>query len=120
MAQTKDQRDDIIAFTFCGIRHVVESGRDALRQICLMMLARDKEKFESLTWAIGYGEKCWFWRDTKKMNSPFHFPGTDIFLDLNLKTADITKIAEDVVQVFGFTAGDLKFEIRHSERSTSQ
>ena len=109
MRQTKEVREDIVAFTFCGETYEVQSGRDALKRICTFMRIKDAAKFQMLPEVIQYRDKKWFACNPDGMFGPHRFEGTTVWLDTNLKTADIKKIAYDVTSFFGYRRSDLTF-----------
>lgn len=119
MAQVKEQREDIISYTFQGEERFVESGREALIMICARMQAENEALFKRLPAEIRYRDKRWFSLSREGMHSPHEFLGSGIYLDTNLKTKDIKKIAYDVIAIFGFKRSDLSFLSHHSTKGGS-
>lgn len=109
---TKREREDIISYTFLGEHRVVDSGRAALRELCDTLALRHAEKVDTLPAVIVYRDKRWFASSPDGMHFPYRVLGTNIWLDVNLKTRDIKKIATDVVRHFGYGVETLRVETR--------
>jgi hypothetical protein len=102
MAQVKEHHEDILSYTFLGDEVFVDSGREALIMISDTMRRENEAVFTRLPAEICYRDKRWFARSQEGMHSPHRFLGSDIYVDLNLKTKDIKKIAYDIIALFGF------------------
>jgi hypothetical protein len=85
MAQIKEQREDIVAFTLRGEIERVASGREALKMICNEMRNENPSKFEELPNLTQYRDKKWFARGDEGMHAPHRFLNTTVWADLNLK-----------------------------------
>ncbi|HLL88235.1 MAG TPA: hypothetical protein VK324_02935 [Tepidisphaeraceae bacterium] len=118
MAQVKEQREDIKAFTLNGVRHEVSSGRDALVTLCELLAGNDPKLFEQWVPAlVTYGkDKRWFSSSREGMHAPRQIKGTTLWVDANQNTRTIKKICEDVAKVFGIARSQLSFETRKTSR----
>ncbi len=99
----------ISSFLFKGTRYEARSWKDMLIQVCNIMLATHKERFEQVLNLIGR-KRPYFTRNPNELMSPERINGTDIYVEVNLSANSIVKLSIDILSLFGYTKDDLSIE----------
>jgi len=101
----------ISSFTFKGRRYEVNSWKDMLVQICNIMLATHRDRFDQVLNLKGH-KRPYFTRKPNELRSPEKIPGTDIYVEVNLSANSIVRLSIDIFSLFGYTKDDLSIETR--------
>ena len=101
----------ISSFTFKGRRYEVNSWKDMLVQICNIMLATHRDRFDQVLNLKGR-KRPYFTRNPNELRSPEKIPGTDIYVEVNQSSNSIVRFSIDILSLFGYTKADLSIEMR--------
>ena len=101
----------ISLFLFKGTRYEVRSWKDMLIQVCNIMLATHRNRFEQVLSLRGR-KRPYFTRNPNELRAPEKINGTDIYVEVNLSANSIVKLSIDILSLFGYTKEDLSIEIR--------
>jgi hypothetical protein len=101
----------ISSFVFKGTRYEARSWRDMLIQVCNIMLATHRDRFEQVLNLRG-SKKPYFTRNPNELRIPEKIDGTDIYAEVNLSAASIVKRSIDILSLFGYTKNDIAIEAR--------
>ncbi|HAV42553.1 TPA: restriction endonuclease subunit R [bacterium] len=99
----------ISAFTFKETRYVVKTWKELLIQICDIIAATHRDRFEQVLNLIGR-KRPYFSRNQNELRAPERIEGTDIYVEINLSANSIVKLSRDVLSLFGYTKEDLSIE----------
>jgi hypothetical protein len=100
----------ISLFLFKGTRYEVRSWKDMLIQVCNIMLATHRNRFEQVLNLRGR-KRPYFTRNSNELRAPEKINGTDIYVEVNLSANSIVKLSIDILSLFGYTKEDLSIEI---------
>ena len=101
----------ISSFVFKGTRYEVKSWKDMLIQICNIMLATHRDRFEQVLSLVGR-KRPYFTRNPNELRIPEMLNGTDIYIETNFGANSIVKLSKDILSLFGYTKNDLSIEAR--------
>jgi len=101
----------ISSFVFKGTKYEVRSWKDMLIQVCNIMLASHRDRFEQVLNLRGR-KNPYFARNPDELPAPEKINGTDIYVEVNLSANSIVKHSIDILSVFGYTKNDLSIEAR--------
>ena len=103
--------ESISSFTFKGTKYEVKTWKDMLIQICNIMLATHRDRFEQVLNLVGR-KRPYFTKTPNELRIPERINGTDIYIEVNLGANSIVKLSRDVLSLFGYTKDDLSIEVR--------
>ncbi len=109
----------ISSFVFKGKKYEVNSWRDMLIQICNIMLASHRDRFEQVLNLVGR-KRPYFTRNKKELRFPKIINGTDIYVETNLSANSILKLSIDILSLFGYTRDDLSIEVQQNGATYSR
>lgn len=101
----------ISAFTFKGKKYEIRKWKNLLIQICAIMAAIHRDKFEQVLNLVGR-RRPFFTKSQNELRAPERIEGTDIYVETNLNANSIVKLLIDVISLFGYTKEDLLIEIK--------
>lgn len=101
----------ISSFTFKKTKYEVKTWKDLLIQICNIMLATHRDRFEQVLNLVGR-KRPYFTRNPNELTIPERINGTDIYVEVNLSANSIVKHSRDVLSLFGYTKDDFLIEVR--------
>jgi hypothetical protein len=101
----------ISAFTFKGTRYEVRTWKHLLIQICNIMVATHRDRFEQVLNLVGR-KRPYFTKSQNELRTPERIDGTHIYVEINLSANSIVKLSRDVLSLFGYTKEDLLIEAR--------
>ena len=96
----------ISSFVFKRTRYEVKSWKDMLIQICNIMLATHRDRFEQVLNLVGR-KRPYFTRNQNELRAPERIDGTDIYVEVHLSSDSIVKLSIDILALFGYTRDDL-------------
>jgi predicted type IV restriction endonuclease len=103
--------ESISSFAFKGTKYEVKTWKDMLIQICNIMLATHRDRFEQVLNLTGR-KRPYFTKTLNELRIPERINGTDIYIEVNLGANSIVKLSRDVLSLFGYTKDDLSIEVR--------
>lgn len=104
---------EIKYYLFEGQRTEVKFWKDMLPNICSIMAARHRDKFEDI-FTIRGDKNIYFSRNKEELRSPEPIEGTDIYVETSLSKGMLFKIAEKVVALFDYPEGTISGEKENS------
>ncbi len=99
----------MLYFVFKEQRYEVRFWKDMFIQICNIMALNHKERFEDIFQLSGR-KNPYFSRDPADLRSPALIEGTDIYAEVSFGAKYLTKLAKNVISLFGYSEDDLKAE----------
>ncbi len=110
-AEETYKNKSISSLTFKGRRYEVNSWKDMLVQICNIMLATHRDRFEQVLNLRGR-KKPYFTKNPNELTRPEKISGTDIYVEVNMSANTIVRFSIDILSLFGYMKDDLSIEAR--------
>lgn len=101
----------ISTFTFKGTKYKVRTWRDMLIQVCNIMVATHRDRFEQVLNLVGR-KRPYLTKNPNELRAPERISGTEIYVEVNLSANSIVKLSRDIVSLFGYTNDDLLIDVR--------
>lgn len=101
----------ISSFVFKKTRYEVKSWKGMLIQMCNIMLATHRDRFEQVLSLRGY-KRPYFTKNSSELRSPEKLNGTDIYVETHFNADNIVNLSRDILSLFGYTKDDLSVEAR--------
>ncbi len=101
----------ISSLTFKRTKYEVRSWRSMLTQVCNIMLATHRDRFEQVLNLRGR-KRPYFTRNPNELRAPEKINETDIYVEINLSANSIVKLSIDILSLFGYTKDDFSIETR--------
>ena len=95
-----------IFFTFDGADYEARFWKDMFHQICNIIAASHKDKFEEVLKLSGRKNPL-FSRNSADLRSPELIEGTDIFVEVGFGAKYLTNLSNKVISYFGYGEGSL-------------
>lgn len=101
----------ISSFSFKEERYEVRSWKDMLIQVCNIMLATHRDRFEYVLNLKGR-KRPYFTKNSNELRAPININETDIYIETNLSANSIVKLSIEIISLFGYTKEDISIEKR--------
>jgi hypothetical protein len=102
----------ISSFVFKKTRYDVKSWKDMLVQICNIMLATHRDRFEQVLSLGGYKRRYFARNPSELTPSSERINGTDIYVETHFSATDMVKHSRTILSLFGYAKDDLSIEVR--------
>lgn len=108
--QDNDEKSKIF-FTFDGADYEVRFWKDMFHQICNIIAASHKDKFDEVLKLSGRKNPL-FSRNSADLRSPELIEGTDIFVEVGFGAKYLTNLSNKVIFYFGYGEGSLVIKVK--------
>ncbi|MBW1921819.1 MAG: restriction endonuclease subunit R [Deltaproteobacteria bacterium] len=90
----------INSFTFLGKKYEVKSWKAMLLKLCNIIFPRHKEDLD-IVLTLADGDREFFSKNPYEFLTGENIPGTDLYVDLNLKAMEVVDLSNKILSVFG-------------------
>jgi hypothetical protein len=101
----------ITSFSLKGKTHEVKSWKAMLLKLCDVIFPKHKDDLD-IVLTLSEGDKEFFSKNPYEFLTGERIPGTDIYVDVNLKAMEVVDLSKKILSLFGYSPSDLSIEIK--------
>jgi hypothetical protein len=101
----------ITAFSLKGKTHEVKSWKAMLLKLCDIIFPRHKDDLD-IVLTLSEGDREFFSKNPYEFLTGERIPGTDLYVDVNLKAMEVVDLSKKILSLFGYSSSDLSIEIK--------
>jgi hypothetical protein len=101
----------ITSFSLKGKTHEVKSWKAMLLKLCDIIFPRHKDDLD-IVLTLSEGDREFFSKNPYEFLTAERIPGTDIYVDVNLKAMEVVDLSKKILSLFGYSPADLSIEIK--------
>ena len=82
-----------------------------LLKLCDVIFPKHKDDLD-IVLTLSEGDKEFFSKNPYEFLTGERIPGTDIYVDVNLKAMEVVDLSKKILSLFGYSPSDLSIEIK--------
>jgi hypothetical protein len=101
----------ITSFSLKGKTHEVKSWKAMLLKLCDTIFPKHKDEVD-IVLTVSEGDREFFSKNPYEFLTAERIPGTDLYVDVNLKAMEVVELSKKILSLFGYSTSDLSIEIK--------
>ena len=101
----------ITSFSLKGKTHEVKSWKAMLLKLCDILFPKHKDEVD-IVLTLSEGDREFFSKNPYEFLTGERIPGTDLYVDVNLKAMELVELSKKILSLFGYSPSDLTIEIK--------
>ncbi|MEJ2723395.1 MAG: restriction endonuclease subunit R [Deltaproteobacteria bacterium] len=101
----------ITSFSLKGKAHEVKSWKAMLLKLCDIIFPKHKEDLD-IVLTLSEGDREFFSKNPYEFLTGERIPGTDLYVDVNLKAMEVVDLSKKILALFGYGPSDLSIQIK--------